>query len=604
MIGTVPTPLDRLPKQIEIGHNWPSGKPEGDSLAKKLTQNLSAKRKGEQLVMQGLVLLDDRNNDQAVEHFRQAILVGREAITPYMKNLFTGFVLNRRHHEAVTIGRPLTAFFPKDYALFNDLGNQFRHLGKAELAQKCYKKAIELNQDWDIPYLNMAALSAKVEKYDDEIIPLLHRFDNIRDFVLPPYNGRPDFLDRIEAELAVESGGSKIEGAPKRPVSPAEIIDYFKKKALDAIDLARERNPKAVESAEKHLINLTLYSIEQQEFAQAMDGASQFAKLGSHYPYAEMMQAVILGRQGKLEEAIEILKVSVRRYPQDRYVNANLGLALRAIGKNRLAKVYFVRAGFLLEQSFGFFSSQEIEIKAQEHYQARHFSEAEKLYQLVIDTDPRADAWYLMARCQHHQQNHSLAFQTLKKGLDVANGELAKRDYAAQAQEFLIEEANKSVETKRLEKALSLMEYALYFGRKPELLDRASQVAYQLGDTFKSGQYQQEYNQVMGLDRDSQQEAKRQKYIAQGKEALSKKDFQTAIHLFEQAFDLKLDKDVFVFLASIYKKLKYQRALTALISRWKWMQEREDKRNLGQTRQPPATPEATPAEPEPFNAEE
>ena len=58
---------------------------------------------------------------------------------------------------------------------------------------------------------------------------------------------------------------------------------------------------------------------------------------------------------------------------------------------------------------------------------------------------------------------------------------------------------------------------------------------------------------------------------------MKRKDYKQAIESFELAFRMKLDKDVFVYLATIYKALKRNEEMQHLLERWNKMVEHADK---------------------------
>jgi lipopolysaccharide biosynthesis regulator YciM len=76
------------------------------------------------------------------------------------------------------------------------------------------------------------------------------------------------------------------------------------------------------------------------------------------------------------------------------------------------------------------------------------------------------------------------------------------------------------------------------------------------------------------------QEEKRRIHVTKGKAYLKKKDFINAIESFENAFSLRMDKDVFVYLAHIYKGLKRTNALNHLLQRWQQVSERQEKEKI------------------------
>jgi len=538
------------------------------------------KRKAEQLIVQALVKLDDQNNADAQQAFRQAILLGQEKIAPYMKNLFSGFIKNHRYAEAIAIGKPLSSFYAEDPALFNDLGNQFRHLKDLEKAKQCYKKALQLNPKFELAYLNFSAMMAKVDRYDHDIQPLLDGLATQKDFVLPPYQGGKNLLKRMAKEV-VENRGLDGALSDSQEISSEELLEHLKTKALNALNLAADNNPLAVSAAERHLANLVIAGIQLGKLAVSADGMQYLEKSHHSYNYYPLLRAILSAKQGQVDEAIDILKAEQLRKPDERYFNVNLAVALRLAGKQRQANIYLIRTGFLLEKSCGFFSAEEIENMAKEFIEKRRFKEALGLYQIIAETDPQPPTWLEMSRCLYFLKKLAQSTKVAKEGLGEAAklGPKAKTDYANNATEFFETESDVAAKKQLYEQALALIESALFFDRNAERLDKAGQIAYKSGDSYKAAQFQEEANNLKGLNRAEQQEAKRQRYIKLGKEYMGQKKFQSAIHHFELAFDIKLDKDVFMFLASIYKRLKQPRALSNLMSRWKWMLEQEQEKN-------------------------
>ncbi|MDT8446523.1 MAG: tetratricopeptide repeat protein [bacterium] len=542
----------------------------------------SKKKKAEQLVIEGLVKLDNQNNDQARQSFRQAILLGREKIAPYMLNLFNGFMQNQRWPDALAIGKPLSTFFEQDPKLYNQLGNLYRRLGEFEEAQKHYKKSIQINKKFDLPYLNLAALGAKVDAFDEDIKPLIERFKKIKEFVLPQYEGGRNMLGLLAREVLVEMGDPHALEAnePAQLVELADIeemVEALQNRALEALDMATDSI--GIEAANKHLANLVIYSLHHKKLEHAQDGLKHMERIGITYHYAQLLRAIYLAYRDELEEAALILRAEQAAKPMDRYYATNLGLVYRLMKRHHQASVFLIRAGHLLKMSHGFYSGEEIERLAREFYQERKFQEALGLFQIIAQTEPEPRIWRAMARCSYFQQRFGQSYKLMKDGLEQTPAE-QRPEYEAKAQAFYLEEATKAAQSKRGDKVLTLIEYALHFKRDPEGLLQASKLAYQVSDSFKSAAYLEEYHELLGNDKVDQREQKRLRYIQLAKEYLAKKEYQSAIHHFELAFDMKLDKDVFVFLASIYKRFKHQRALTSLMQRWKWMLEQEKERQM------------------------
>ena len=87
----------------------------------------------------------------------------------------------------------------------------------------------------------------------------------------------------------------------------------------------------------------------------------------------------------------------------------------------------------------------------------------------------------------------------------------------------------------------------------------------------------EECETIKEREREEEIELERLENIKMGKIYLKRKKYHRAIESFESAFRMKMDKDVFMFLAHIYKMLKSPRELEDLLFRWNQMVEHEEK---------------------------
>ncbi len=79
------------------------------------------------------------------------------------------------------------------------------------------------------------------------------------------------------------------------------------------------------------------------------------------------------------------------------------------------------------------------------------------------------------------------------------------------------------------------------------------------------------------IQKDQRLEKFRQDYINRGKIFVKQHQFDKAIQNLEQAFRMKIDKDVFMYLAHIYKRLSKTKSLANLMQRWEAMLDMEEK---------------------------
>ena len=75
-------------------------------------------------------------------------------------------------------------------------------------------------------------------------------------------------------------------------------------------------------------------------------------------------------------------------------------------------------------------------------------------------------------------------------------------------------------------------------------------------------------------------EVERQAKIKSAKQAMAQRNFRKAVELFEEVFRMKVDKNIFLQLAALYKGMKKFAELEELTQRWAKMVEREEKMRL------------------------
>ena len=125
--------------------------------------------------------------------------------------------------------------------------------------------------------------------------------------------------------------------------------------------------------------------------------------------------------------------------------------------------------------------------------------------------------------------------------------------------------------------AASTYEKALRIIRPPETIKQAASVYKVLKNTQRFESLTQEYEEILQKERDEKNEKERKEYIKMGKLHIRRKNYKQGLELLETAFRMKLDKDVFVLLASIYKSLKRKDEMQDLLNRWNKMVEYDEK---------------------------
>ena len=94
-------------------------------------------------------------------------------------------------------------------------------------------------------------------------------------------------------------------------------------------------------------------------------------------------------------------------------------------------------------------------------------------------------------------------------------------------------------------------------------------------ELYKAVDYLREQVRVLVEHQEKEKREQKTKLVEQGKIHLKNRKYKSAIDCFEAAFQLDPDKDIFVFLAYIYKGRQRKDLLRSLIDRWHQIERRK-----------------------------
>jgi len=562
----------------------------GDHKTMKFLSKISSgskRRKADQMILEALVKLDNDHNDQAQQLFGDAIKTGGPPITAHLSELFGGFVRQDRHREAVAIGHSLCTYGEAPATLMNELGNQYRKLNNLEDARELYRQAFTKDSKYAYPWLNLAAVEARVPWYDDQILPKIKPLFKKKALVLPEYQGTEDLLSLAVSEVLTQMEyppdpdnlvlNQCIAGDAGAPVSLAKVVVYLVGRVKDRTQRLKNGKDPVLPSATDQIFNLVIYCLADQSIEAAEEAINQMATEPKPHKYLPLFQAKLKLLQDDSPGAINLLRSAQRSRPMDRFYNLNLGIALYGQKKFFLANMSFIKTAFLLESSVGYYDISKVAEMGVIKYEEGAYVAAKKLFDVALANEPEPSLWLWKGRCLVRLTQISSAGAAFKSGLALDNEstERLAPPFVAQLQGIYSQEAQRAMAVKKFELAHDFMVEALEFDRNVDVLELAAKAAYSAGDTFKSAGYREEINELKGLDHFQVAEETRQRYLSRGHEEVKNNNYQSAFHYYELAFEMKLDKGHFIRLAGLYKKLNQKRALSSLIRRYKWMQEKE-----------------------------
>jgi len=129
----------------------------------------------------------------------------------------------------------------------------------------------------------------------------------------------------------------------------------------------------------------------------------------------------------------------------------------------------------------------------------------------------------------------------------------------------------------KFQASAGMYEKALRILRPAETIKQTASVYKVMKNNTKVEALNNEYEEILKKERELETEKARKENIKLGRLHIKRKNYAQGIDILETAFRMKLDKDVFVLLASIYKSQNKKLEMQDLLSRWNKMVEYEDK---------------------------
>jgi len=196
---------------------------------------------------------------------------------------------------------------------------------------------------------------------------------------------------------------------------------------------------------------------------------------------------------------------------------------------------------------------------------------------VAITEKDDADLWSKMGQIYINLKKYDEATSSFREILRIdpesgyANQQLRELHdiFCARAEGFFHQNKYQA-SAKMYEKAMKILRLA-------DTIKQAAGVYKVMKNHPKVDALNKEYEDLLKREKELEDEKSRQEYIKKGKFLLKNKRYKPAIEQLKLAFRLKLDKDVFVMLATIYKSLKQNHEMEELLRNWNNMVEHDEK---------------------------
>ena len=279
----------------------------------------------------------------------------------------------------------------------------------------------------------------------------------------------------------------------------------------------------------------------------------------------------------KDEDPLNQLTELLRDDPNDRYYNINLGVMLNIEGNKLMAYKHFLIGGVLLETSEGIYERAKIFSQAVIYFESDQLKKALKLFKALSEEEKNSQALWYIGRIYLKRARWDEAVDAFKKIQEINPKSVLAGQELQQAHDHFYEAGEGYFKEGKYKAAVGQFEKALNVIRMPDTIKRTAAVYRVLRNKPRAMELQKEYDQILEQEKKGEMEKVRQEYITQGQSFLKAKVYHKAIHNYELAFRMKVDKDVFMILAYLYKSLGQKDNLQHLILRWNKMVEFEEK---------------------------
>ncbi len=576
-------------------------------MLKSIKKNLKHKHeaKAEEILKKGLKLLNAKLNKQATLLFQNAFKLNPEFVAQRLKKEFRHFREIQYHDAALAVGITLIKSRQKDYQLINEVGNCARRAKNHKQANILYRLALRIKKDYQPGFYNLAASLAKVDRFDFDVKRSLETVSEIKWFVLPEYFDDPDFEKTIIASflkeiketkrkqvdnLQIEIGLKEAENHLHEVKALSIKLKLLTKKINqitydDYVNFSQallrrnfdNQSPDWKKVRSRNIYNYGIYLLNKRIPAVALECFQTVKESGVDFKYTDMLIALANAASGDLKSAIKLLVDNLGNEQHNRLFNINLGLLYKKAGNRLLAAKYLLLGAKLLEKSNGLFHLSELLTIAEEKMSQGSFKQALALFQVAASEVDDLNIWLKIGHIYVYQKLYDQAAKAFREMLRISPDSEEAHKQLRDLHDTYRNRAESSFHKAKYQASALLFEKALRIQRLPDTLKLAI-AAYRVLNNFEKTQaLSQEYEEIKRQEKEVENENKRQEHIRLGRQYIKQNSYTLGIESLELAFRMKLDRDVFVTLASIFKALKRKDDMADLLNRWNKMIEYEEK---------------------------
>lgn len=543
----------------------------------------------------GLSQLSKKMYNGAMIEFDKAMAINPKIVYPRLLEELEKVAAGGEFESALSIGMNLVKQKKDDFELVNRLGNYAQNMDDYKQAISLYKTALKINKNHKDAFYNLAAAEVKVDILNQDAQNAVAQFKDLKEYVLPSYIGGPEVIKSLE-EKALSAKKAKVNKKIEelmtirdKKASANELVEVkgidaqiesLKKSAEtvspnDIVAALKQFTDSDPQNAPNHWYNLAIYALTNKK-PDIAEMALDHIK-AEDFPTAHVLKAINLEQKGNLEAGIEAMIQALAQNEFSRYGNVNLALMYRKAKKQFFSIKYFLKTASLLKKSNGEYSMIKIMQQADALYNSGDHKASLQLYKIAVTEKPMPEIMCRIGAIYKQLKQIDDAIFAFKDALKMDPG---WEDATAQLKtihDYYVTTGDEMFNERKYKPATEYFDKALTIIRTPQTLRKSAQAYHQLNDIKTEKKRLEEAEAMENTAKDAENERLRRALLIKGKQLIAAKQYQKAIEMIESAFAMKLDKNVYVQLATLYKKFKGKDSLAGLEKRWSDMVVQQDR---------------------------
>ncbi|MBT6612375.1 MAG: hypothetical protein HOB38_09735 [Deltaproteobacteria bacterium] len=562
-------------------------------------------RKARRTITSGLNLIKNKLYKRASIEFQNAMVLNEDVAMAMLDEEFNALDMQSDPQAMLAIGLILLKKRPEDFALSNTLGNYARKMEEYKQANDLYRKSLRIKKSYIKAFYNLAASMGRVDKYDFDIKASVEKYIKSDDFILPEYQINPKIIDEITTDLRLKKKTEKENRIKKmtaeKEKKEAEHETYEVKRLVKTLERlakvsieptyeeikaslqkrvskTRYKQSTPEEIAEYHgeYFNLGLYAYIENDPETALECFLDLQAQKCAIEHVNMMVALVTQIKTDAKEAIALMFDLLSKDRFNRYLNVNLGLLYKRAGNRLLAAKYLAVGASFLEKSEGLYRIPDMIRVADENNEEGKLGRAIKLYHIVATESDNLECWLKIGNIYQKTEKPSEAVKAFKEILKFEKDSEEANTKLMELHDMYCQKAEDVFQNRKFSQAAAFYERALGAMRLPKTIERTIAVYKQLSNAERVEELVDELDNIHEQEKEIEQEKLRLEYIAKGKMYMKRKAFEMAINSYEKAFRMKVDKEVMMSLAHIYKGMNRDLDVSSLMHRWAKMNRYEE----------------------------